>query len=120
MRIARGLIWLLFSILLISCRNNKVPSDIIQPDEMGKILFEISMAEEFVNSYVAKDSSRNKEIEIQQEYQKIFLLHKISEPQFKKSYEFYNAHPAIFKTLMDSLNDRGQRSRNRLFRSADE
>lgn len=120
MRIAGCLLWLAGSIFWLSCGNNKVPSDIIQPDEMGKILFEISMAEEFVNSYIAKDSSRNKDVEIQQEYQKIFLLHKVNESQFKKSYEFYNAHPSIFKTLMDSLNDRGQRSRNRLYKDSNE
>ena len=99
-----------------ACSRSRVPSDIIQPHEMGNVLFEISMAEEFVNSFVAKDSSRDKDVEIQKEYQKIFLLHNIKEEQFQKSYTFYRSHPDIFKTMMDSLNARAQRERNELYR----
>lgn len=99
-----------------ACSRSRVPSDIIQPHEMGNMLFEISMAEEFVNSFVAKDSSRDKDVEIQKEYQKIFLLHNIKEEQFQKSYAFYRSHPDIFKTMMDSLNARAQRERNELYR----
>lgn len=105
--------------LLTGCSGNKVPSNIIQPHEMGNMLFEISMAEEFVNSFVAKDSSKNKEAEIQKECQKIFLLHKVTELQFKKSYDFYRSHTGIFKTMMDSLNARAQRNRNELYRMPD-
>lgn len=103
---------------IAACSRSRVPSNIIQPHEMGNMLFEISMAEEFVNSFIAKDSSRDKEVEIRKEYQKIFLLHKVKEEQFKKSYEFYRSHPAIFKTMMDSLNARAQRTRNELYREA--
>lgn len=101
--------------LLTGCSRNKVPADIIQPHEMGNILFEITMAEEFVNAYVAKDSSKNREAEIQKEYQKIFLLHEITEAHFKESYDFYRSHTGIFKTMMDSLNARAQRKRNELY-----
>ena len=116
MRIA-GLIIGIMSLCAVSCKRNNVPADIIQPDEMGKILFDISMAEEFVNSYITKDSSRNKEAEIQREYQKVFMLYKVTEAGFRKSYAYYNSHPLIFKTLMDSLNARGQRARNKLYRN---
>ncbi|HRQ50201.1 MAG TPA: DUF4296 domain-containing protein [Agriterribacter sp.] len=102
--------------MLMGCSGKKVPSGVIEPHEMGNILFEITMAEEFVNAFVAKDSSKNKEAEIQKEYQKIFLLHRITEAQFKKSYDFYRSHTGIFKTMMDSLNARSQRARNDLYR----
>jgi hypothetical protein len=101
--------------LLAGCSRNKVPANIIQQHEMGNILFEITMAEEFVNAYVAKDSSKNREAEIQKEYQKIFLLHEITEAQFKESYDFYRSHTGIFKTMMDSLNARAQRKRNEIY-----
>ncbi|HRP32889.1 MAG TPA: hypothetical protein PKV73_13405, partial [Agriterribacter sp.] len=64
---------LIVVLLVMGCSGKDVPADIIQPHEMGNMLFEISMAEEFVNSFVAKDSSRDKDVEIQKEYQKIFL-----------------------------------------------
>ncbi|HRP54719.1 DUF4296 domain-containing protein [Agriterribacter sp.] len=110
-----GLYIVLAVLLLTGCSRNKVPDDVIQPHEMGNILFEITMAEEFVNAYVAKDSSKSREAEIQKEYQKIFLLHEITEAQFKESYDFYRSHTGIFKTMMDSLNARAQRKRNELY-----
>ena len=103
--------------LLTGCSQNKIPTGIIQPHEMGNMLFEITMAEEFVNSFVAKDSSKNKEAEIQKEYQKIFLLHEVTEAQFKESYDFYRSHTGIFKTMMDSLNARAQRKRNEVYQT---
>lgn len=106
--------------ILTGCLGKDVPSSIIQPHEMGNILFEISMAEEFVNTYVAKDSLINRDTAIRKEYQKIFLLHDISEAKFKKSYDYYRSHIDVFKVMMDSLNNRSQRARNELYRASDE
>lgn len=106
--------------LVMGCSGKDVPADIIQPHEMGNMLFEISMAEEFVNTYVAKDTTKNRSAEIEKEYQKIFLLHKITEAEFRKSYDFYRSHTEIFKLMMDSLNARSQRARNELYRAEDE
>jgi len=112
------LILLVTALLFSHCSNkNKVPSDIVQPDEMGNMLFEITMAEEFVNGYVAKDSSRNKEVEILKEYQKIYLLHGVSEKNFKDSYDFYKSHPHIFKIVMDSLDARVQKKRTEMYQT---
>lgn len=96
--------------------KNKIPGNIIKPDEMGTILFEANMAEEFVASYVAKDTTKNRDVELQKEYQKIYLLHNITEEQFKNSYSFYKANTQIFKVLMDSLNARAQRRRTDMYK----
>lgn len=107
-------------VFLAACSSgNKVPGNIIQPDKMGSILFDANMAEEFVASYIAKDTTRNKDVELQKEYQKIYLLHDVTEKQFKESYAFYKAHPPVFKVLMDSLNARAQRRRTEMYRASD-
>ncbi len=107
--------------VVLSCKdNNRVPKNIIQPDEMGKVLFALNMAEEFVNAYVAKDSFRNKEQELQKEYQKVFLLYKVTKEDFEKSYEFYKIRPDIFKVMLDTLDARGQRRRVELYQPLDQ
>ncbi|MFT3702852.1 MAG: DUF4296 domain-containing protein [Agriterribacter sp.] len=107
------LIALLF---LCACgESNKVPDNVIPTDEMCTILFEINMAEEFVSAYVSRDSTKNKDVEINKEYQKIFLMHGITENDFRQSYDFYKGHPDIYKTLMDTLNARAQRKRTQLY-----
>jgi hypothetical protein len=101
---------------LVAC-NDAIPATVIPADEMGTIIFEINMAEEFVNSYVAKDTLKNKNAEINKEYQKIFLMHEVTEKQFKESYDFYKTHTDIYKSLMDSVNARAQRRRTELYQT---
>lgn len=109
-------IWPLFCFLAFACRqNDEIPSSVIPPEEMGKILFEANMAEEFVNSYVMKDRSKNKETEMKREYKKIFFMHDVTEQQFKKSYDFYRSHPEIYRALMDSLDAKAQRKRSDVY-----
>lgn len=100
-----------------SCSNDKLPSSVIPKDDMGSILFELNMAEEFVSSYVTRDTTKNKNVEINKEYQKIFLMHDVTEKQFKESYDFYKAHTDIYKNLMDSVNARAQRRRTEIYQA---
>ena len=109
-------ICLLFCFFAFSCKQkDTIPSSIIPPEEMEKILFEANMAEEFVNNYVMRDRSKNKETEVRREYEKIFF----TEQQFKKSYDFYRSHPDIYKMLMDSLDAKAQRKRSETYSMPD-
>ena len=57
-------ICLLLCFFVFACKQkDTIPSSIIPSEEMEKILFEANMAEEFVNSYVMRDRSKNKETE---------------------------------------------------------
>jgi len=112
---------LLLCFFALACRQeDAIPSSVIPPEEMEKILFEANMAEEFVNNYVMRDRSKNKETEIRREYEKIFFMHGITEQQFKKSYDFYRSHPDIYKTLMDSLDAKAQRKRSETYSMPDQ
>ena len=109
-------VWLLICLLVFACRqNDEIPPSVIPPEEMEKILFEANMAEEFVNSYILKDLSKNKETEMKREYEKIFYLHNVTEQQFKKSYDFYRSHPEIYKSLMDAFDAKAQRKRSDIY-----
>ena len=109
MRILTGVLILC---LVLSCKsNNRIPKDILQPEEMGNILFSVTMAEEFVGGYIAKDTLRNKDQELEKEYQKVFLLYNISKEDFEKSYSFYKTRPDLLKTILDTLDARAQRRR---------
>lgn len=107
---------LLLLLIAAGCSNkNKVPASVIQPDEMGSILFDLNMAEDFVSVYVVKDSSKNKDVEIKKEYHKIFMLHNVTEQEFEKSYAYYRQHLDVFKPMMDTLNARAQKKRNDIY-----
>lgn len=110
------LILVIGSALLQACSDKSgVPANIIQPEEMGSLLFDLNMAEDFVSVYVARDSAKNKNVEIKKEYQKVFLLHNVTEAQFETSYAFYRKNLDLFKLVMDKVNTYAQKKRNELY-----
>jgi hypothetical protein len=65
-----------------------VPDDILPPDKMGKLLFDIMRADELLiqkkADSVAKDSFSQSNL-----YQAVFKLHKTNKERFKRSFVFY-------------------------------
>jgi hypothetical protein len=96
-------------VLLISCsKKESPPKDVLQPEKMEEVLWDMSLADEFVVNYVMKDSVLNKKNESTKRYQQIFAIHKTNPADFKKSLHFYQDHPLLFKPILDSLSARQQ------------
>jgi hypothetical protein len=79
-----------------------VPDDILPPDKMGKLLFDIMCADELLiqkkADSVAKDSFSQSNL-----YQAVFKLHKTNKERFKRSFVFYENHPDLMKIILDSV-----------------
>src|SRR4030095_3874112 len=104
-------------VLLLSCgRRNAVPKEFIQPDEMGRILWDMSLAEDLVENMHRRDTGADKKTKTLIEYQKVFGLHKVTEKQFRNSYDYYKSHPDIFKVMLDSVHARSERRRAEFFK----
>jgi hypothetical protein len=96
--------------LVISCSNkNKVPSEIIQPKQMQKILWDILRAEALSSEYARRDSTINEVAELKILTGKVFQIHKITSSTFDESYKWYTGHQDVLKVLFDSLNSQAQR-----------
>jgi len=96
---------LLFGILLISCGNkNKVPKNVLPPKKMEAVLWDMLQAGEFINGFViAKDTGVNRLSQTTAIYDAVYRIHAISQTQFNESFAWYQQHPAMMKTIMDSL-----------------
>ena len=104
-------------VFLLSCgRRNAVPKEFIQPDEMGSILWDMSLAEDLVENMHRRDSGLDKKTKTEIEYQKVFGLHKVTEKDFRDSYTYYKSHPAIFKVMLDTVHARSERRRTEFFK----
>jgi Domain of unknown function (DUF4296) len=91
-------------VFLFSCGDkNDIPSGIIKPVKMQKVLFDVLRAEAFVFDFVKKDSAKNLEAESAKLQQQIFAVHKITKEEFYKSYNFYKTHPDLMQPLLDSM-----------------
>lgn len=103
-------------LLVFSCsRSRKVPSDIIDKDRMGSILFDIGMAEGHLETYYFKDSTYDRDSMLRIELEKVLAIHRVTQSEFRRSYDFYKSHPAIFKVMTDSLQARAQRSQDKMY-----
>jgi hypothetical protein len=100
-------------LFLISCGGNEsVPSGILPPEEMVKVLDEIYVIESKVNRLSLKNDSSIQVFNAMKE--KVFNKVGISDSVFKKSINYYMDHPKemelVYTALVDSLNLKEQRS----------
>jgi uncharacterized protein YcfL len=112
------LVLLLAAFLVVSCGSRgRVPADIIPSAAMETIIWQLMQADEYVNTVVAKDTTKKSSTERMIRYQQVFELNKTSEAEFKKSYRFYMAHPDITKVVFDSIIAKAGRQRVELYKS---
>jgi len=110
MRIVAGLLCIL---LVTGCsEKDKIPSGVIEKEEMEKILWDMMLADQYAANYIVKDSAKvNVKMETLKLYEEVFRLHKVSRDEFRKSFQFYQGRPDITRTMFDSLLARGNRAR---------
>ena len=99
---------LLNAILLWGCqRSQTVPSDILSPDKMEAVLFDMLRSGNLVNNFIlTKDSTLPKEQTHIDWLNKVLTFHAVSEQQFKKSFTYYQGHPELLARVMDSISKR--------------
>ncbi len=108
----------LAAFFMASCGSRgRVPADIIPTPAMETIVWQLMQADEYVNTIVAKDTTKKSNTERMMRYQQVFELNRTTEAEFKKSYQFYMAHPDITKVVFDSIIAKAARQRVELYKS---
>ncbi|GAA3951033.1 hypothetical protein GCM10022246_01880 [Pedobacter ginsengiterrae] len=100
----RRLIWALAAtIMLFGCKP-KIPKDIIAPDKMQKILYDIHVADGYISTILLPDSSKKVAAAY---YKGIYKKFEIDSIQYNKSMDYYYAHPKdldkIYKNISKTL-----------------
>ena len=96
--------------MLVSCLGkNKVPAEIIKPQKMQNILWDVIRAQALSMEIASKDSTVNEVAETKALTQKVFEIHHITSADFEKSYAWYTNHPDNLRNIFDSLNIQTQR-----------
>ena len=109
-------IFFLALIFIVSCSDRKkIPSDVIPPDKMGEIIFSLAEAEEFSYSFIEKKLNVEKNKSLSTEADRVMKVYRVTQDEFRTSYNFYKGRPDLFKVLMDSVSARKQRSVDKLF-----
>lgn len=96
----------LFIILLVSCSGkDKVPKTVIQPEKMQEVLWDVFLSEAWARQSAIADSTLVLSDEVKRKTEKVLAFHGVSEKRFFESYDWYLKHPAIFRSLLDSLHN---------------
>jgi hypothetical protein len=100
-------------VLLAGCsEKDNIPSGVLGKEEMGNLIWDMMQADQYASTYLIKDSSKvNVKMETLKLYEEVFRLHKVTREDFRKSFQFYQDHPDITRTILDSLTSRGNRMR---------
>ncbi len=92
----------LFSIFS-ACSNDAVPEGILEPNQMEMVVYDLLKVDDYINNFAVKDTSINKKMKRSILYEQVFKLHDTNRKIFYTSYQYYQQHPDIQKTLFDSL-----------------
>ena len=94
-----------FAILFIACSSSPVPKGILPPERMQKVVYDLIRVDEFVNSFVVKDSTVDIKKKRSSLYEQVFKVNNTNRKEFYSSYRYYQQHPSIQKALFDSLHE---------------
>ena len=109
----KRLVFFLLVVFWVSCKQ--YPKDVLPPDKMKYIFYDMMLADEFQNYFAGRDTIFNLDSIRAQNYLDILKLHNIDSNAFKKSLEFYNADVEEFAVLIDSVFQYAGRERDKRF-----
>lgn len=87
----------------VRCSDNPVPKGILTADKMEKVAYDLLRVDEYVTTYVAKDTTADIKMKRSIFYEQVFNLNKTSRKEFFTSFKYYQRHPDLQKELFDSL-----------------
>ena len=93
---------LIFALLLCAC-GHKPADKYLSQQKMREVIWDLTRTDQYIENYYKKDSADRKARSLQL-YADVFRIHKVSEADFVKSYNYYTSRPDIFRPLIDSLN----------------
>ncbi len=101
---------------IVSCSQTTSRSgSVIDEDKMANIMYDVLLAESFVESYLMKDTTLNKDSLLKVEMDKVMKVYGITSSNFTESYLFYKAHPLQLEKVLDSAHERAVRGRTDVF-----
>jgi hypothetical protein len=90
--------------MVMACSEGQnVPNNVLSPDKMRSVLYDVFRADELMGIYLPKDSTYKTPVKRAGMYQSVFNAHKISRDDFKRSMNYYESHPDLLKKILDSL-----------------
>ncbi|RYY65970.1 MAG: DUF4296 domain-containing protein [Chitinophagaceae bacterium] len=90
--------------LLGACAHNeRLPDDVLPPARMAPVLKGVIAADEYVGMQQEQGPLADPNAERIHRYRAAFRDAGVSEAEFRRSFTYYKAHPALLRSLFDTL-----------------
>ncbi len=93
---------------LMACKPG-IPKDIVQPDEMEKILFDIHVIDGYVSLIPMPDSAKKVTAPL---YKGVFKKYGIDSATHAKSMAYYYQHPDLLSKMYDKISSKVDKARD--------
>lgn len=90
---------IIFFILIQGCKSG-IPKDIIQPNKMEKVLFDIHVVDGYIGTIINQDTTK---IVASSYYNGIYKKYGIDSALFNKSMDYYYTHPVILNDIYTNV-----------------
>jgi hypothetical protein len=112
--------YITFSIIFIifcSC-NGGVPSGILKPKEMEEVLLDMAIVDSYAENINTLNSTDKKTNWLSVEADKVLAIRKIEKEAFLNSYQFYKSRPDLLKVIVDTMHNKLQRNKDKIYNAA--
>ncbi len=111
----KGYLILLCCVLLgTACKFSSGKQRLLPVDTIKLIMWDLLKADELYIRINIKDSTAVKRKENIRMFEEIYAIHHVTKGQFDSSFKYYEAHPIVFKQLIDSLDAYATREKYKL------
>ena len=97
-----------------ACKFSSGKQKILTVDTIKVIMWDLLRADELYIRNTIKDSTARIRKDNIRMFEEIYALHHVTKGQFDSSFKYYEAHPVVFKQLIDSLDNYATREKMKL------
>lgn len=114
MRVKKDFFVTALLMFFISC-NAGVPSGILKPKEMEEVLFDMAIVDSYAENIHSLNSTDKKTEWLSLQADKVLAIRKIEKNTFLNSYQFYKGRPDLLKVIIDTLHNKLQRNKDKIY-----
>jgi hypothetical protein len=93
----------LLLVFIVSCSGESIPKDVLPKQKMTAVLYDIILADEWIDFTRMHDSTYLKFSKRAAVYDSVFQVHAIKKDQYQKSINYYQGRPDLLKEILDSV-----------------
>jgi len=88
--------------LIVSCKDNELPKDLIEEQKMIKIIADLHIIDGYMATLVYTDSTR---INGKNFYASVYKSHNTTKAEYEKSLKFYSMDPVRLDSMYNRVED---------------